>query len=150
MRATQGPKRKSSWSPFRWDRRRRKSRIGHRVLNGSTIGLLPFYRWRGGIVVVERVERGAYRGYGTLPANSRQSPCAGPRGLMCLRLGTSYRRIKCAHQGGAVSGGRVRQGRTRSQGGRGVLEGAGAWFTVGATESAGGRCADTGAGATTG
>ena len=117
MRATQRPKQESSWSLSRWDRRRRKSRIGHRVLNGSTIGLLPSYRWRGGIIVVERVECDAYRAYGRLPANSRQSPRAGPRGLMCLRLGTSYRRIKCAHQGGAVSGGRVRQGRTRSQGG---------------------------------
>ena len=29
--------------------------------------------WRGGIVVVERAERGAYRGYGTLPENSPKS-----------------------------------------------------------------------------
>ena len=36
---------------------------------------------------------------------------------MCSRLETSYRRIKYAHQGGPVSGGRLRQGRTRSQGG---------------------------------
>ena len=74
--------------------------------------------WRGEIVVVESAERGAYRGYGTLPANSRRSPRAGPRSSMCSRLETSYRRKKYAHQGGPVSGGRLRQGRTRSQGGR--------------------------------
>ena len=116
-RASWGPKRESSWSPSRWDRRRQKSQIGHHVLSGSTIGLLPSYRWRGEIVVVELAERGAYRGYGTLPANSIRSPRAGSRSSMCSRPETSYRRIKYAHQGGAVSGGRLRQGRTRSQGG---------------------------------
>ena len=100
--------------------------------------------------MVERVERGAYREYGTLPENSRQSPRAGPKSSTCLRLEMSYRRIKYAHQGGAGSGGRLRQRRMRSQGGGAVLEGAGAELAVGTTESAGGGCANTGAGATTG
>ena len=34
---------------------------------------------------------------------------------MSAKLGTSYRRIKCAHQGGAVLRGRLRRGRTRSR-----------------------------------
>ena len=41
---------------------------------------------------------------------------------MCSRFETSYRRIKYAHQGGAVSGGRLRKGRTRSQGGKRSLK----------------------------
>ena len=85
-----------------------------------------------------------------MPENSRQSPRAGPRSSMGSRLETCYRRIKYAHLGRAVSGGHLRQGRTRSQGGGAVLEGAGAGFAVGTTEFAGGRGADTGAGATTG
>ena len=69
---------------------------------------------------------------------------------MCSRPKTSYRRIIYAHQGGAVSGGCLRQGRTRSKGGGAILDGARAGFAVGTTESAGGRGADAGAGATTG
>ena len=99
--------------------------------------------------MVERTERGAYRGYGTLPANSRRSPRGGPSSSMCLRPETSYRPIKYAYQGGLVSGGRLKQGRTRSQGGGAILHGAGAGFAVGTTTSAG-RGADTGAGVTTG
>ena len=65
---------------------------------------------------------------------------------MCARPETSYRHIQYAQQGGLVPGGRLKQGRMRSQGGGGILDGAGAGFAVGATESAGGRGADTGAG----
>ena len=100
--------------------------------------------------MIELAERGAYRGYGMLPANSRRSPRGGLRSSMCSRPGTSYRRIKYAHQWGPEPGGRPRQGRTRSQGGGAILDRAGAGFAVGATESAGGRGADTGAGATKG
>ena len=67
--------------------------------------------------MVELAERGAYRGYGTPPANSQRSPRGGPRSSMCSRPRTSYHRIKYAHQWGPVPGGRLRQGRTRSQGG---------------------------------
>ena len=139
----------SSLSPSRWGRRRRRSRIGHHVWNRSTIGLLQSYLWREGIAVVELVERGAYRGYGTLPANSRRSPRGGLMTSMCSRPGTSYHRIKHAHQWGPVLGGRLRQGQTRSQGGGQSSMGPGRGFAVGATESAGGRGADTGAGAAT-
>ena len=69
---------------------------------------------------------------------------------MYSRLGTSYRRIKCAHQGGAVSARAFKTGANEVAGGGAVLEGAEAGFAVWATESAGGGCADTGAGATTG
>ena len=68
--------------------------------------------------MVELAERGAYRGHGTLPANSRRSPRGGPKSSMCSRPGTSYRCIKYAHRWGPVPGGRLRQGRNRSQGGR--------------------------------
>ena len=67
--------------------------------------------------MVELKERGAYRGYGTLPANPRRSPRGGPMTSMCSSPGTSYHRIKYAHQWGPVLRGRLRQGRTRSQGG---------------------------------
>ena len=140
----------SSSSPSRWGRRRRRSRIGHHALNESIIGLLQSYLRREEIAVVELVESAAYRGYGTLPANSRRSPRGGPRNSMCSRPRMSYHRIKCAHLWGPVPGGRLRQGRTRSQGGGAILDGAGAGFAVGATESAGGRSVDTGAGATKG
>ena len=113
--------------------------------------LLQSYLWREGIAVVELAERGAYRGYGTLPENSRQSPRGGPRSSMCSRPGTSYHRIKYANQWGPVPGGHLRQGRTRSKGGGGaILDGAGAGFAVEATEPAGGKGADTGAGVTKG
>ena len=69
--------------------------------------------------MVELAERGAYRGYGTLPADSRRSPRGGPRSSMYSRPETSYHRIKYAHQWGPVLGGRLKQGRTRSQGGGG-------------------------------
>ena len=49
-----------------------------------------------------------------------------------------------------MPGGRLKQGRMRSQGGGAILDGAAAGFAVGATESAGGRGADKGAGVTTG
>ena len=60
--------------------------------------------------MVELAGRGAYRGYGTLPANLLRSPRGDPRSSMCSRPQTSYRRIKYAHKGGAVSGGRLKQG----------------------------------------
>ena len=100
--------------------------------------------------MVELAERGAFQGYGTLPANSRRSPRGGPKNSMCSRPEMSYHRIKYAHQWGPVPGARLRQGRTRSQGGVSILDGVGAGFTVGATESVGGRGADTGVGATKG
>ena len=61
-----------------------KSRIGHHVLSGSTIGLLPSYRWRGDIVVIELAERGTYRGYGTLP-EIRDEVRAQAQGARCIR-----------------------------------------------------------------
>ena len=100
--------------------------------------------------MVELAGRGAYPGYGTLPANSRQSPRGGPRSSMCLRPGMSYHRIKYAHQWEPEPGESLRQGRTRSQGGGAILDGVGAGFAVGATESAGCRGADKCAGATKG
>ena len=118
-RASRGPKQEISWSPSRLDRRRRKSRIEHHVLSGSTIELLPPYRWRGEIVVVELAERGAYRGYGTLPAKSRRSPRAGPRSSMCSRPETSYRRIIYAHQGGGGVRGPFKAGANEVEGGGG-------------------------------
>ena len=149
-RASRGPKREISWSPSRLDGRRRKSRIGHHVLSGSTSELLPPYRWRGEIVEVELAELGAYRGYGTLPAKSRRSPRAGPRSSMCSRPKTSYRRIIYAHQGGGGVRRPFKAGANEVEGGGAILDGAGAGLAVGITESAGGRGADTGAGATTG
>ena len=116
MRATQGPRRVRSKSPPRRDRPRRKFRRGHHAWSESTIELQQSYLQRGGIVTVELAERGAYQGYGTQPVSSRRNPRGGPKSSMSSRLGTSYRRIECAHQGGVVSRGRVRQGRTRSQG----------------------------------
>ena len=89
----------------------------HHALNEPTIELLQSNLWREGIAVVELAERGAYRGYSTLPANSRRSPRGGPRSSMCSRPGSSYHRINYAHQWGPEPGGRLRQGRTRSQGG---------------------------------
>ena len=41
---------------------------------------------------------------------------------MCSRPETSYHRIKYAHQWGPVPGGRLKQGRTRSQGGKSSME----------------------------
>ena len=100
--------------------------------------------------MVELAERGAYRGYGTLAANSRRSPRGGPRSSMCSRPETSYHRIKYAHQWGPVPGGRLKQGRTRLHGGGEILHGAGVGLAVGATESIAGRGTETGAGGTKG
>ena len=111
----------------------------HHAWSELTLRLQQFYLRRGGIVRVEIVERGAYLGYGTRPVSSRRSLRGGQKSSMSSRLGTSYRRIKCAHQGGA--------GSNEAACGGAVLVGVGAGGAVGTMESAGGGSIDTGAGA---
>ena len=115
------------------------SRIPDRVSRPERINtwVAAVLSWRGEVVVVERAERGAYREYGTLPANSRRSPRAGPRSSMCSSGGASVR-------------GPFKAGANEVAGGEAVLIGVRAGFAVGTTESAGGRGTDTRAGATTG
>ena len=79
-----------------------------------TVGLQRFYLRRGGVVGAERVERGAYLKYGMRPASSRRSLRGDQRDSMSLKLGTSYRRSKCAYQRGPVSRDHLRRVRTRS------------------------------------
>ena len=64
------------------------------------------------------------------------------QGARCSRPGTSYNRIKYAHQWAAS-----KAGANEVAGGGTILDGAEEGFAVEATESAGGRGVDTGAGA---
>ena len=114
-----------SESPPQWNRRRKKIRRVHHAWSESTVELQQFCREREGIVRVELAERGAYQGYGTRPVSSRRNPRERPKSSMSSGLGTSYRRIKCAHQGGAESRGRVRRGPRGRRGGDGRRRGRG-------------------------
>ena len=148
--ARREPKRVRSESPSQWDRRRQIVRRVFHAWSESTFGLQQFYLRRGGIVRVELVGRGAYLGYGTRPVSSRRNLLGGQKSSMSSRSGTSYRRIKCAHQRGPVSRGPLRRGRTRSHVGGRSLYWSGRGGAVGTTGSPGGGSVDTSAGATVG